>query len=245
VAHRCLNLSCPAQIIEALKHFAGRRAINIEKLGDKIIEALFNAKLVQTFSDFYELDVEKLSRLERMGEKSAANILRSIETSRETTLARLIFALGIRFVGEQTAKSLAQYFLTADAFLAATSENLQNIPDIGPKVADALIQALAKTEFQNEVQRLQKKLKLKAQTRSTTGTLIGLTFLVTGTLPVSRVQAHELIESHGGQILSGVSSKLSFLVAGDSPGSKVEKAEKLKVPILDWDSLLKKIGGSI
>lgn len=235
---RCINPLCTAVMKESLKHFVARRAMNVDKVGDKLIESLFEAQLVQKFSDLYRLTKDDILSLERQGEKSAENILSSIHKSKKTTLARLIFALGIRFVGEQTAKLLADHFSTAENFLKATGEELLKVPEIGPKVADNIQQALANPAFRAELQALlDSGLQIEASRRSHIGPLTGLSFLVTGTLPVKREQAHEFIESHGGKLLSSVSSKLSYLVVGDDPGSKVDKAQSLGVKMITWEEL--------
>lgn len=235
---RCVNPLCPAVMKEALKHFVGRRSMNIDKVGDKLIEALFDAELVRKFSDIYNLKKDDILNLERQGEKSVDNILSSIEKSKKTTLARLIFAMGIRFVGEQTAKLLADHFMTAEKFLEATDEDLLSIPEIGPKVAENIRTALENKSFRSELKRLLSSgLQFEASTRKEEGPFTGLSFLVTGTLSVKRDEAHQFIEANGGKLLSAVSSKLSYLVVGDDPGSKVDKAQSLGVKMLSWDEL--------
>lgn len=236
---RCPNSTCPAIVKESIKHFISRRAMNMEKVGDKLVEALVDKDLVNTFSDLYKLDTEKLSQLERQGEKSISNILQSIEKSKSTTLAKFIYALGIRFVGEQTAKLLADHYLTVEKFIESSKEDLETIPEIGPKVSVAILNALNNKDFVKEVKTLMKYVSLKESTRNQSGALSGMSFLVTGTLPVKRDEAHAVIESNGGKLLSSVSSKLSYLVAGDDPGSKIEKARSVNVKIISWDELLK------
>lgn len=237
---RCPNPLCQAVVIETIKHFVSRRALNVEKVGDKLIEALVEKKLVDSFSDLYKLDAEKLSKLERQGEKSIENILKSIEKSKNTTVAKFIYGLGIRFVGEQTAKLLADHFLAVDKFMQASAPELETIPEIGPKVSQSILKWTADKRLQKEVQRLLDcGFIFQSSKRSTDGKLSGKSFLVTGTLPVKRDEAQELIETNGGKLLSSVSSKLSYLVVGDDPGSKVEKAQSLGVQMLTWDELLK------
>lgn len=236
---RCPNLKCPAVLKESVKHFISRRAMNMEKVGDKLVEALVDKDLVNTFSDLYKLDTEKLAQLERQGEKSISNILQSIEKSKATTLAKFIYALGIRFVGEQTAKLLADHYLTIEKFIESSKEDLETIPEIGPKVSVAILNALNNKDFVKEVKTLMKYVSLKESTRNQSGALSGMSFLVTGTLPVKRDEAHSVIEANGGKLLSSVSSKLSYLVAGDDPGSKIEKARSVNVKIISWDELLK------
>lgn len=235
---RCLNTKCPAKIKESIKHFVSRRAMNMEKVGDKLIEALADNGLIEKFSDLYKLKKDDLLSLERQGEKSVDNILKSIEVSKKTTLSRLIYSLGIRFVGEQTGKLLADHFVEVEKFLSATKEDLETVPEIGPKVSSAILEALENKAFVKEVKEIAQQLEFEKAKRNTEGPLSGKSFLVTGTLPVKRDEAHELIESNGGKLLSGVSSKLSYLVVGDDPGSKVEKAQSLNVKIISWDELL-------
>lgn len=240
VIRRCVNPLCPAVLKESLKHFVARRAMNIDKVGDKIIEALVDAGLVRSFSDFYKLKKDNiLNGLERQGDKSAENIVSSIEKSRKTTLARLIFSLGIRFVGEQTAKALSNHFVDLESFLKATPEDLISVPDIGPKVAASIIDWLAAPQTVKEVQKLAKELEIEQPKRKTDGKLSGFSFLITGTLSVKRDEAKDLIEANGGKILSGVSSKLNYLVVGDDPGSKLDKAQSLGVNVIGWDDVLK------
>lgn len=238
VVSRCVNSFCPAIVKESLKHFVSRRAMNIDKVGDRLIEALVDSGLVASFSDFYKLRKEDVLKLERQGDKSAENIIASIDKSRKTTLARLVFALGIRFVGEQTAKALADHFGSLERFLKATEADLLAIPDVGPKVASSILVWLSQDRLVAEARALPTLgVEFAGPVRAEGGKLSGLSFLVTGTLPVKRDEAHQLIESHGGKLLSGVSSKLSYLVVGEDPGSKVAKAEKLGVKIIDWDGL--------
>ena len=243
VVTRCVNPFCPAIVKESLKHFVARRAMNIDKVGDKIIDAFVDAGLIKSFSDFYRLKKSDILALERQGEKSADNILASIDKSKKTTLARLIFALGIRFVGEQTAKSLADHYTNLQSFLQADETSLLQIPDIGPKVATSILHWLSQKKLAREAEAL---LKLgiefeKKSHRAATGKLSGLSFVVTGTLSLKRDEAQTIIESHGGKILSGVSAKLDYLIAGSDPGSKLEKAEKLGVKVIAWEDLQKMI----
>ncbi len=239
VAVRCVNALCPSIFVESLKHFASRRAMNIEKVGDRLLETLVEKKMVKTFSDLYSLTEKDLRSLERQGEKSVQNILDSIDKSRKSSLERLIFAMGIRFVGEQTAKHLAKYFGSLERFLEANEESLLQVEEIGGKVANAILEQLRKKSFQNEIANLLKvgiELKSKGPSRLSQA-LQGKSFLVTGALPVKRDEAHSLIEAHGGRLVSGVSSKLSYLVVGDDPGSKLQKAQDLGVPVLSWNDL--------
>jgi DNA ligase (NAD+) len=238
VVTRCVNAFCPAIVKESLKHFVSRRAMNMDKIGDRLIETFVDHKLVKHFSDFYRLKKEQILELDRQGEKSADNIMKSIEKSKHTTLSRLIYALGIRFVGEQTAKALANHYTTMEAFLKADQDSLLEVPDIGPKVAESILLWLKNSHLIKEVRALEKLgVKIEGPQRNTEGPLSGKSFVITGTLPVKRDDAKDFIEAKGGKILSGVSSKLNYLVVGDDPGSKVEKAQGLGVTIISWDEL--------
>ncbi len=240
VVTRCINPLCIAVVKESLKHFVARRAMNIDKVGDRLIETLVDHKLLTSFSDFYRLTKEQVLSLDRQGEKSAENVISSIDKSKTPTLARFIFALGIRFVGEQTGKLLADHFVNIEKFLAATEEELLQVPEIGPKVAKSIIEWTANARLVQEVHDMQKLgVKITNPVRATEGSLSGMSFLITGTLPVKRDDAKDVIEKNGGKILSSVSSKLSYIVVGDDPGTKVEKAQSLGVKIISWDELQK------
>lgn len=240
VITRCINPLCIAVVKESMKHFVGRRAMNIDKVGDRLIETLVDHKLLSRFSDFYRLTKEKILSLDRQGEKSAENILSSIENSKSPTLARFIFALGIRFVGEQTAKHLADHFLTIENLINASELELLQVPEIGPKVAKAILVWTSSPELIQEINDLQRLgLKIVNPARTQEGALSGLSFLITGTLPIKRDDAKDVIEKNGGKILGSVSSKLNFLIVGDDPGSKAEKAQSLGVKILSWEELLR------
>lgn len=238
VVYRCVNSLCPAILRESLKHFVSRRAMNVDKVGDRLVETLCDEALLKSFSDVYRLKYNDLIALERQGEKSVENILSSIEKSKNVLLSRFIYAFGIRFVGEQTAKALAEHFGSIEKLLEANEEELVAIPDVGPKVAASIHRWIANPKSRNEVRDLIKLgVKIQNPSRSQTGRLSGKSFVITGTLPVKRDEAKDFIESKGGKILSGVSAKLNFLVAGDDPGSKIEKAQALGVQIIDWAEL--------
>lgn len=244
VVARCVNASCPAILNESLKHFVSRRAMNVEKLGDKIIEQMTEAKLVESFSDLYKLSLKDILGLPRQGEKSAQNIFDSIEASRHPALARFIYALGIRFVGEQTAKSLAIHFKNLDAFMDATDEQLLDIDDIGPKVAESLRNRLKSSAFRKEIQRLVKNgVEVQKERSNSDGhlPLKGLNIVITGTLPAPRDEIKDLITALGGKSSGSVSKATNYLLAGEAAGSKLDKAEQLGVKILDWDAFQKLI----
>lgn len=239
---RCPNSFCKAVLKESIKHFVSRRAMNVEKVGDKLIETFVNNDLVENFSDLYKLKKDTLLGLERQGEKSVDNVLKSLEQSKKTTLAKFIYALGIRFVGEQTAKLIADHYVTIEDFLKTEKEELEKVPEIGPKVSAAILQFLEDKRWQTEVKQLLKSgITFEKPTRSSEGPLKGFSFLVTGTLPVKREVAQQFIEEHGGKLLSSVSSKLSYLVVGDDPGSKVDKAQSLDIKMISWDDLQKMV----
>ena len=239
VITRCMNPLCVAKLKEALKHFIARRAMNLDKIGDRLIETLVDEKLVTKFSDLYRLQRADILDLDRQGEKSADNIINSIEHSKKTTLARFLFGLGIRFVGEQTAKHVANHFVNVENFLSAREEDLLQIPEIGPKVANAMLEWLGNPELVQEIKdMIQLGVEFEKPKRSATGKLSGKSFLITGTLSVKRDDAKDFIEKNGGKILGSVSSKLNFLVAGDDPGSKLDKAQGLGVSVISWDELI-------
>lgn len=236
---RCTNLFCTAIIKESIKHFVSRKAMNMDKIGDRLIETLVDQKLILKFSDLYKLTYEDLIALERQGEKSVSNILSSIEKSKITTLDKLIYALGIRFVGEQTAKALAKNFKTLDSFLNATEEQLLDIRDVGDKIVESLVVILKNENFFKEVKSLQKILHIEEKAANASAVLAGKTFLITGTLPIKRDEAKDMIESNGGKIISAVSKKLDYLIAGEEAGSKLDKAQELGLKIISWEEFLK------
>lgn len=239
---RCTNPLCSAVLKESLKHFISRNAMNIEKLGDRLIDILFENGLVKTFSDLYTLDKEQILSLERQGEKSASNIINSIEKSKNTSLARFIYALGIRFVGEQTAKSLAKHFKTLDAFLDASTEEFLTIDDIGPRVTESLENTIHNKSFQKEIAQLLKNgvtIATPTKTSTKNNTLNGQTFVITGSFSLPREEIKTLIEDHGGKSSSSVSKNTDYVLAGEAAGSKLEKAQTLNVKILDWEQFQK------
>ncbi|MDT3707963.1 MAG: NAD-dependent DNA ligase LigA [Thiobacillus sp.] len=242
-AVRCTGgLYCPAQRKQALLHFAGRRAMDIEGLGDKLVDQLVDRGLVHTPADVYDLDLETLAGLERMAEKSATNLLAAIVASKATTLARFIFALGIRNVGETTAKDLARHFGSLDKLIAASETDLLAVRDVGPIVAQSIAQ------FFGEPHNLAVVGKLRAAgvhwpesagTQQSAGVLAGKTLVLTGTLPtLTRDAAKEKIEAAGGKVAGSVSKKTDYVVAGAETGSKLAKAQELGVAILDEAGLL-------
>ena len=241
---RCTGgLYCPAQRKQALLHFAARRALDIEGLGDRLVEQLVDAGLVHSPADLYGLTVDALTRLERMGEKSAQNLVDAIGRSRQTTLARFIFALGIRNVGEATARDLARHFGQLDALLAADGEALQQVNDVGPVVAASIAAFLSESHNREIIDRLRAAGVAWPEgvpTEVGPRLLTGKTLVLTGTLPtLKRDEAKAMIEAAGGKVAGSVSKKTDFVVAGEEAGSKLEKALELAVPVLDEAELLK------
>jgi DNA ligase (NAD+) len=239
---RCSGgLVCPAQRKQALLHFASRRALDIEGLGDKLVDQLVDAGRVHTPADIYKLDVAALAALDRMADKSAANVVAAIDKSRATTLARFIYALGIRHVGETTAADLAQHFGTLDAVLAADEQALLEVRDVGPVLVQSILQFFAEAHNRKVIADLRAAGVHWTETaprRARAGKFSGLTFVLTGTLPtLARDDAKALIEEHGGKVAGSVSKKTSYVVAGAEPGSKLDKAGELGVPVLDEQQL--------
>jgi len=241
--YRCTGgLFCPAQAKQALLHFAGRRAMDIEGLGDKLVDQLVDGGIVQSLPGLYKLGVAKLAALERMGEKSAANLVEMLEKSKHTTLARFLYALGIRQVGETTAKDLARHFGQLDALMDASVERLLEVNDVGPIVAQSIHGFFAEHHNREVVEQLR-----AAGVQWTEGEpeaagprlLAGKTLVLTGTLPtLSRDAAKELIEAAGGKVSGSVSKKTDYVVAGTEAGSKLDKARELGVNVLDEAGLL-------
>lgn len=241
-AVRCTGgLFCSAQRKQAILHFASRRAMDIEGLGEKLVDQLVDTGLVHSLSDIYALTVEQLAKLERMAEKSAQNIINALQHSKKTTLERFIYALGIRNIGEATARDLARHFGTLAALQAADIEALLRVPDVGPVVADSILQFMAEAHNQEVIAALiDAGVHWSEQsTANDKGPLSGKTLVLTGTLPsMSRDSAKMLIETAGGRVSSSISKKTDYLVAGTEAGSKLDKARALKIRIIDEQELL-------
>ena len=240
---RCTGgLYCRAQRSEALKHFVSRKALDIEGMGAKLIEQLVSEDRVADPSDIFQLSKEELSSRERMGEKSAENLVRAIEASKTTTLARFLYALGIRDVGEATAASLASYFGSLQALLDASVEQLTHVPDVGPVVASR-VRGFFEEQHNLDVIDQLRQLGVHWDEAEPTqvaaeGPLLGKTFVITGTLPtMTRDEAKSMIQRHGGKVTGSVSGKTNFLVAGENAGSKLAKAQSLGVTVLDEEGL--------
>jgi DNA ligase (NAD+) len=240
---RCSGgLYCPAQQKEAIKHFASRRALDIDGLGDKLVEQFFEEKLISNIADLYHLQFDDLIKLERMGTKSVENLLSAIEKSKTTTLPRFIYSLGIREVGEATALSLANYFGDLEKVKTADQETLESVPDVGPVVAANIVKFFQQTHNQEVLNKL-----LEAGIHwpehampNNKQVLDKMTFVLTGTLSdMSRNEAKAELQALGAKVSGSVSKKTHYVIAGADPGSKVDKAEKLGVKILDEEDLKK------
>lgn len=244
VALRCINPNCPAQLKEGLIHFVSRNAMNIDGLGEKVIQQLFRENLVKTIADIYRLDREELLNLERMGEKSVDNLLKAIDASKANSLERLLFGLGIRFVGAKAAKTLAEEFETMEKLQQATMEDLIAIDEIGEKMADSIVQYFSEqkvTDLLNELRELGVNMEytgVKRSERTSDSIFAGKTFVLTGKMEnYTRQEAKTLIENLGGSVTSSVSKKTDFVIAGVDAGSKYDKAQKLGVTIWDEEQL--------
>jgi DNA ligase (NAD+) len=242
---RCTGgLYCEAQRSEALKHFVSRRALDIEGLGSKLIEQLVAIGRIKTPADIFSLDRDELIEMERMGEKSADNLLASIEKSRETTLSRFLYGLGIREVGEATASALASFYGKLEAIMKAEEEDLQTVPDVGPVVASRIRAFFGETHNAEVIQRLRDSgvhwKESEPTAKPSDGPLAGQTFVLTGTLiGMTRDEAKDRIQALGGKVTGSVSKKTNYVVYGDNPGSKLAKAQKLAVDTIDQSGLEK------
>jgi DNA ligase (NAD+) len=245
VAYRCVNASCPAKFRESLLHFASRHAMDIDGLGDKLVDQLVEKKLVKDLADLYDLRLNDLEPLERMGKKSAENLLEEIEKSKQASLARLVYALGIRFVGERTGELLADHFASLDDLAKASVDELTEVTEVGPKVAESIVEFFSEKANQELLRKLKKAgLRFEEERRKPRDTsLAGKTFVFTGTLPhITREEAGEMVTSRGGKVSSSVSKKTSYVVVGAEPGSKYDKARELGVEILDEEKFKKLVG---
>jgi DNA ligase (NAD+) len=243
---RCPNLDCPAQLKNNLLHLAGRGALDVDGLGEKLVDQLVDQGLVRRLSDVFRLDADTLEKLERMGPKSAANLVAALARARETTLARLLFALGIRHVGETVAEALAAHFGDLDALVAASREEIETAPGIGPTIAESVFRFFADERNRAEVARLQELgvrwPRAVARARRADGPLAGKTLVVTGTLQLGREEAKRRIQAAGGRVAASVSKKTDFVVAGEAPGSKLRRAEELGIAVIDEAELLRLLG---
>ncbi|MGH9734059.1 MAG: NAD-dependent DNA ligase LigA [Candidatus Acidiferrales bacterium] len=235
VAYRCVNVSCPARMRESMIHYAGRHAMNIDGLGEKIVEQLLERGLVKDYADLYKLDVPTLANLERMAEKSAENLVGEIRASKKNSLDRLIYAIGIPFVGERTAQLLASHFGSMEKIADASAEELMEVGEVGPKIADGVREFFSESANRKLIERLKHAgVNMKAERKAQLSTkFAGKTFVFTGTLANrTREEAEALVASHGGKAGGSVSKKTSYVVVGTDPGSKFDKAKSLGVAIL-------------
>jgi len=243
VAWYCVNAACPAQLLRNVEHFVSRGAMDIVGLGYKIVEQLIESGLVKDVADLFTLTKDQLLELEGFADKKAENLLKSLEQAKAQSLNRLIAALGIHGVGEVTAGDLARAFGDLSALSKASAEELQSIEGLGPNIAESIVDWFA----QSANQKVLKKLKVagvwpvaKKDEKKKEGPFTGLTFVVTGTLPtLSRDGVKEFIESNGGKVIDSVSKKTSYLVLGENPGSKLDKAQSLGVKVIDEAELRK------
>ncbi|MBN1270503.1 MAG: NAD-dependent DNA ligase LigA [Kiritimatiellae bacterium] len=248
VAWRCENIACPAQLKRTLQHYASRNAMDIENLGAKLVDQLVDKELVKDIADLYALTVEQLAGLERMAEKSAANVVAGIGQSKDRDLWRLIHGLGILHVGEGAARKLADHFQTLEALAGATVEQLQEAPDVGPVMAASIHDFFRNPRNKAVIEKLKKagvrpKRSEVRDQGSEGGYFAGKTVVITGTLSkFSRSQAQEELRKHGANVTDSVSSKTDYLVVGEDAGSKIEKAKKLGVAIIDEKEFLKRLG---
>jgi DNA ligase (NAD+) len=239
-ASRCINVNCPARLKESILHFASRGVMNIDGLGDVLVDQLVDRGLVRSVADIYDLNADRLADLDRMGRKSATNVIRNIEKSKLNPLPRVIHALGIRFVGERTAGFLAEQFGDMDKIASATVDELQGAEEVGPKIAESIYQYFREPRNQDLLERLRSaglQFEYKMRRRHA-GPLSGLVFVLTGTLSISREEARQRIEAAGGKVNNTVSKRTNYVVAGDDAGSKLDKAHELGVEVIDERKLL-------
>jgi DNA ligase (NAD+) len=263
---RCVNASCPAKLRESLLHFGRRSVMNIEGLGDAVVQQLLEKELVSSVADLYSLDEEALGKLKKevvrvdkktnektaksealLGPKAIRTLLDQIENSKKAGLARLLMGLGIRFVGERTAEFLAEEFGSIQALEGASAQELERVEEVGPRISQAIIEFFSQPANKELVKRLNEAcVEMEAEKKMRSTQLEGLTFVLTGTLPtLSREEAKKRIEAAGGKTAGSVSKNTDFVVAGEEAGSKLDKAHKLGVPVLSEPELLAKLGADI
>ncbi|MGA3131430.1 MAG: NAD-dependent DNA ligase LigA [Terracidiphilus sp.] len=243
--YRCVNADCPAKLRETLLHFGRREVMNIEGLGEAAVQQLLDRGMIKSVADLYSLTTDQLAEMERFAEKSAQTLANEIQNSKKAGLARVLMGLGIRFVGERTAELLAQEFGSMDALMAATAEELERVEEVGPRISQSILEFFARPANRALVQALKDAdVEMTAEKKQRSAQLAGLTFVLTGTLPtMTRDEAKEKIEAAGGKTAGSVSKKTSYVVAGEEPGSKLDKARELKVPVLDEAGLLALLAG--
>ncbi|MBV9624875.1 MAG: NAD-dependent DNA ligase LigA, partial [Acidobacteria bacterium] len=239
VDYRCINQKCPAKLRESIRHFASRGVMNIDGMGEALVTQLTERGMVKDVADIYKLSKSDLLTLERMGEKSAQNVLDEIERSKRLPLERVIYGLGIRFVGERTAQFLARHFGSLDELMNAGEEELQQVEEIGPRIARSIAEFFAEPKNRELVEELRTAgLALRGQKKERGTKLAGKTFVLTGTLVTyTREQAKKIIEDAGGRVSGSVSKKTDYLVAGADAGSKLDRAKELEVEVIDEKGL--------
>jgi len=239
--HRCVNANCPAKLRETILHFASRHVMNIEGMGDALVNQLTDRGMVKNVADIYQLTKDDLLNLERMGEKSAQNVLGEIEASKKLPLERVIFGLGIRFVGERTAQFLAEHFGSMDALMKSSEEELLEVEEVGPRIAASILEFFREPKNRELIEQLRRAgLSFTGKKKERGTRLVGKTFVLTGTLThMTRDQAKKLIEDAGGRVAGSVSKKTDYVVAGSDAGSKLDKAKELGVAVIDEDEMKK------
>lgn len=242
-AVRCTNSACPAQLVRSIIHFVSRDAMDIDGMGTAVVEAFVREGLIHNFADLYRLTADQIQALERQGEKSAENLVAAIAASRDRDLSRLIYALGIRHIGAKTAQLLALHFGEMDRLIGASAEELEAIPDIGGIMAESVKEYFSHAQSVDIIEQLKTLgVNMRSTEKRESDRLAGVTFVLTGTLPMmTRAEASALIEKHGGKVTGSVSKKTRYLLAGEDAGSKLAKAQKLGVEILDENAFLKLI----
>ena len=237
--HRCVNANCPAKLQGTILHFASRHVMNIDGLGDALVNQLTERGLVKNVADLYKLTKDDLLKLERMGEKSAENVLAEIAASKKLPLERVIYGLGIRFVGERTAQFLAEHFGSLDAIMNASAEELEEVNEVGPRIAESIVEFFADEHNRKLVSDLRKAgLTFTGQKKEKGTKLAGKTFVLTGTLERhTRDEAKKMIEDAGGRVSGSVSKKTDYVVAGSDAGSKLDKARELGVSVIGEEEL--------
>ena len=242
--HRCVNANCPAKLRESVRHFASRSVMNIEGMGDALVNQLTDCGLVKNVADIYRITKDDLLNLERMGDKSAQNVLNEIEASKKLPLERVIYGLGIRFVGERTAEFLAEHFGSIDAIMNASAEELQEVNEVGPRIAESMVEFFQEPRNRELIEQLRKAGLTFSGKKKQRGTkLAGKTFVLTGTLVrYTRDEAKKMIEDAGGRVSGSVSKKTDYVVAGEKAGSKLDKANELGVQVLTEEEFDKLIG---
>ena len=243
--HRCVNANCPAKLRETILHFASRGVMNIDGMGDALVNQLTDRGLVKNVADLYDLNKEKLMSLDRMGEKSAENVLREIKASKDLPLERVIYGLGIRFVGERTAQFLAEHFGSMDALMNAGEEELEDVNEVGPRIAKSIAEFFQEPKNRELVKRLgEAGLTFSGKKKERGTKLAGKTFVLTGTLArFTRDEAKKMIEDAGGRVSGSVSKKTDYVVAGSDAGSKLDKARELGVQVIGEEEMVELVKG--